>query len=136
MIKYIATIFTFFGVWFVASLLNGLLSGICIMLFNEEMGGGAETLPLSLLFSFLFSIPLVGIVWLVTTIAQVCGRKGHSLFQTILGATLICAFAGAIFFILTLGNEFNEAKYAVGFCVIFSALTAVLFFRNQFKTDE
>ena len=132
--KYITTFFTFFGVWFIASILNGLLSGICIMFFDSGMG--ASAIPLALLFSFLFSVPLVGIVWLVATIAQASGSKGHSLFQTILGATLICAFIGAILFIITLGNEFKQARYAVGLCVIFSALTAVLFFRNQLKTDE
>lgn len=133
--KYVQTFVTFFGVWFIASLLNGLLSGICIAVFSSGMGG-AGTVALAMVCSFIFSVPLVGIVWLITTIAQANGSKGHSLFQTILGTSLVCAAVGAVCFNYTIGTEFKEARFAVGLCIIISALSAVLFFRNQLKAHE
>ena len=133
--KYIQTFFTFFGVWFIASLLNGLLSGICIAVFSSSKDG-IGTVGLAMIMSFIFSAPLVGVVWLVTTIAQANGSKGHSLFQTILGTALVCSAIGAVFFICTIGTEFKEARFAVGLCIIIAALSAVLFFRNQLKGYE
>jgi ABC-type methionine transport system permease subunit len=129
--------FIFIGVWFIASLLNGLLSGICIAVFEKDtFNTAAGMILLSCIFSFVFSMPLVILVWLITTIARAYGRKGHSLFQIILNAAFFCALTGAILFINTLGNEFKEARFATGFCIIISALGAILFFRNQLKTNE
>ncbi len=125
------------GVWFTASLLNGLLGGICI----TGIGGNyfvnvPGTILLACIFSFLFSIPFVGFVWLVTVIAQVYQQKGHSLFQIILVTTFFCGAIGAIAFINVFGNEFKQAKFAAGLCIIFSAVASVLIFRTQLKNNE
>jgi hypothetical protein len=135
--KHIKTFFAFIGIWFVASVLNGLLSGICITINSPNFyTAGAGTVVLALLFSFICSAPLVGMVWLITTIAQCNGRKGQALFQLILGTALVGAITGAVFFITTFGKEFKEVRYIVALCIIASALGAVLLFRNQLKIDE
>lgn len=127
----------FIVVWFVASLLNGVLSGTCVALLEDHSFGVAtKNIGLSLIFSFILSVPFVGFVWLVTLIAQVKGRKGYLLFQTILSATIICSILAAIFFISTIGTEFKTARFVVGFSIILSAMCGVLFFRNQLKADE
>lgn len=131
------TIFTFLGIWFVASILNGILSGLCIeVVDNGTIGNAVGGITLSMIFSFIFSAPLVGLVWLITAITQSTGKDGHTVFQIALKSTLLCSVLGAVFFIYTLGNEFKEAKYFVGLCIIFSAFTAVLLFRKQLKTNE
>lgn len=127
----------FLGVWFIASLLNGLLSGISIAFidsssFNEAM----QNLAFSIFFSFVFSVPLVGFVWLVTAIAQLAGKKGDPLFQLILSTALFCALAAAVVFINTIGTEFKQVRYIVGLCIIISALGAILIFRMQLKRVE
>lgn len=130
--KHLSTFFIFMGIWFAASLLNGLLSGIYLGVFdNSQYGNG--TLGLSVFFSFVFSIPFVGAVWMVTTIAHLAGKKGYALFQVALGATVICAFAGALFFISAFNRDFNNSRYAVAAAILISAVSAVLLFRSPLK---
>jgi len=134
--KGIKTFVTFIGVWFVASLLNGALSGACLSIFgSEKFINSPGLILLSCVASFIFSVPLVGVVWLITVIAQSTGKSGHSLFQVVLAAALFCGLAGALVFIITLGNEFKEARFAAGACIIISAMSGVLAFRKQLKTD-
>lgn len=130
------TFLIFMGVWFTASFLNGLLSGICLAVFGaDSYAGTLGNIGLSYIFSFILSVPFVGFVWLVTIIAQANGQKGHSLFQTILSTTFICAGLAAIFFITTMGTEFKDARFVVGLCIIISAVSGILIFRNQLKTN-
>ena len=135
--KYLKTTLIFVGVWFIAALLNGLLSGISIMLIDSNsMNEGMGTLPLAVVFSFVFSAPVVGLVWFIVLMAQVAGKQGNQLFQFALGTAFFCAIAAALIFIYTLGTEFMQARFAVACCIIISALAAVLMFRKQIKTNE
>ena len=132
MMKYITTLFVFFGIWLLASFINGVISGICLSVMSSEEFGN-ETFSLSMVFSFLFSVPLVSIVWVVTTVAQLAGSKGLSLFKVVVLAAVCSALTGAGFFITAFNKDFKEASYAVGASIVFSAITAVTSFRNQFK---
>lgn len=135
--KYIRTTGIFFAVWFIASFLNGLLSGASIVLLeNNSLNAGVGTLCLAVIFSFLFSAPMVGMVWFATMMAQFGDKKGNDLFQFALGSTFICAIAGALIFIHTLGTEFMKARYAVGLCIIVSAMASALLFRQNIKTND
>ena len=135
--KQAKTFFIFLGVWIIASFLNGFSSGICISIFcPATYDTGAGYIAMSVLLSFVLSAPLVGLLWLLSVIAISTGKRGDLLFQFILKAALVLALVGAVFFVLGLGNEFKEARYAVGFCILFSAISPLLFFRKQLKTDE
>jgi len=134
--KYIKTTLIFAGIWFIAALINGLLSGLSIIFLGTAANANPGTLALSVIFSFLFSAPVVGFVWFITLIAQVAGKNGDDLFQFALGTAFICACAAALIFINTIGKEFMKARYVTALCIIISALTAVLIFRNQIKTNE
>lgn len=136
MSKYLKTTGTFIGVWFIASLLNGLLSGVSLaVLGSSSVNQGMGMVVLSFALSFVCSAPLVGIVWFVTMMAQLADKKGDALFQFVLSTTLFCSLAGALIFIFTLGTEFMNARYVAGLCIIISALASVLFFRKQIKTN-
>jgi hypothetical protein len=137
MYKYFKTFLIFFAVWFVASLLNGLISGTAIaMLDSASYNTASENMSLAFVCSYIISIPFVGLVWLVTVIAQAHGSKGTRLFQTILKSTLILSLSAAFFFINTLGNEFNHSKFIVGLSIVVTAVSSVLFFHQQFKSSE
>lgn len=137
MSKYLKTTGIFFGVWFIASVFNGLLSGISLAtLDSTSMNDAMGILVLSMFFSFVFSGPMVGFVWFVAIMAQLAEKRGDELFQFVLRSTLFCAITGAVIFIYTLGAEFKNARYVAGFCIIFSALASVLMFRNKIKTNE
>jgi len=135
--KYLKTSLIFAGIWFTASLLNGVLSGISILVLDSGgMNNGAGTLGLSIIFSFVFSVPMVGLVWFITLIGQAVDKKGNDLLQYILRTALFCSAAGALLFIYTIGTEFKNARILVGLCIVLSALASVLLFRNQIKTNE
>jgi hypothetical protein len=132
--KGIRTLTTFIGVWFVASLLNGILSGTCISISDSERFGAAGIIFLSCVLSFVCSIPLVGLVWLITAIAQSAGKSGYALFQVVLAAALFCGSIGALIFIVAFDNEFMEARFVAGACIIVSAMSGVLVFRKQLRS--
>ena len=135
--KVVNTILIFIGVWFVAAVINGVLCGISISIFDSgSFTDSAGKVMLSFTCSFLFSIPLVGLVWLVTVIAQAIGKNGHDLFQVVLTAAFIGGLTGALFFVTALGDEFKEARFAAGLCIIISAVSSVLVFRKQLKTED
>jgi hypothetical protein len=134
--KYIKLILIFTGVWLIAALANGFVSGILIIVLDDMYGkGGVGTLLLSLIFSFVFSAPVVGLVWFIALMAQIKNKRGHDLFQLVLGTTLIVASITAVIFIFSIGTGFMKARFFVALCIIFSALSAVLFFRKQIKTN-
>lgn len=134
---YLKTTLIFIGVWFSASLLNGLLSGISIAVLDGVwVHEGASAFGLSVVFSFLFSVPMVGLVWFITLMAQATGKKGNDLLQLALGTALFCSVGGAFIFFYTFGTEFKNARFLVGLCIIVSALSSVLLFRKQIKTNE
>ncbi len=134
--KFLKIFLVFIAIWFVASLINGVLTGACIGIFETELFGNAMgTVLLSIIFSFIFSTPLVGAVWLVTCIAQSYGKSGFALFQIVLKATLAVAFIGAMLFTNTFDKEFKKVNYALCACIIFSAMASVLLFRNKIKTN-
>ncbi len=135
--KYLKTSLIFAGIWFTASVLNGVLSGISMLLLDSGgMNHGAASLGLSVIFSFVFSVPLVGLVWFITLMGQVADKKGNELLQFVLSTALFCSMGGGLIFIYTIGTEFKDARFVVGFCIIFSALASVLLFRKQIKTNE
>lgn len=135
--KYLKTSLIFAGIWFTASVLNGVLSGISMLLLDSGgMNNGAGSLGLSVIFSFVFSVPLVGLVWFITLMGQVADKKGNELLQLVLSTALFCSMGGGLIFIYTIGAAFKDARFVVGFCIIFSALASVLLFRKQIKTNE
>lgn len=134
--KYLKTTAIFLGIWFIAAILNGFLSGMSIALLGSTTVDDAMgNLFLSFALSFVFSAPAVGLVWFITIVAQLTDKKGDSLFQFVLGATLFCSLAAALLFVVTIGRAFIDAKYAAGFSIVFSALSAVLFFRKNIKAN-
>lgn len=135
--KYIKTTLIFAGVWFMASLINGLLSGIAIIVLDDVYTkAGVSSLLLSVVFSFVFSAPVVGLVWFIVLIGQATDKKGDTLFQFALGTAFFWALAAALIFIFTVGTEFMNARFFVALSIIVSALVAILFFRKQIKTNE
>lgn len=135
--KYLKTTLIFAGIWFAASILNGVLSGISILVLDSgSMSNGSGTFGLSVIFSFVFSVPMVGLVWFITLMGQAADKKGNELLQLVLSTALFCSIGGGLIFIYTIGTEFKDARFIVALCIIVSALASVLLFRKQIKTNE
>ncbi len=136
MIKYLKTTLIFFVVWLIASVLNGLLSGATIAFFERSAKSpDMEEFLFSIVFSFLFSIPFVGITWFVTIVSQLNGSTGDSLFQFVLSTTLCLSIAAALFFVFTIGTGFMNTRYFVALSIIVSAFTSVLTVRKHIKAN-
>ncbi|MFN8252447.1 MAG: hypothetical protein U0V75_11260 [Ferruginibacter sp.] len=131
--KYVQNFFICLGIWFTAAIVNAILSTVMIVIL-EGSQSDPDVFGLSLLFSFLFSAPLACLLWLVALVAQLSGQEGAELFHTMLATAVICALAGAVFFIVSLGTEFKQSKYAVALSVIVAAIAAVMLFRNFIKS--
>ena len=135
--KYLKTTLIFAGVWFVAAMLNGIISGISIaMLDSGSTNDAMGNLMVSFVFSFAFSVPFVGLVWFVTIMGQVAEKKGDTLLQLALRTALFCSIGGAIIFIYVFRMEFATARFIAGPGIIVSALSSILMFRKQIKTNE
>jgi len=135
--KYVKITLVFFGVWFTASLLNGLLSGISIAILDSGSGSEAmQNFGLSVLLSFVLGAPATALLWFITIVARLAEKTGDELFQFVLGAALICSLIAALGFVFTLGMMFNNAKYIAAPGIVVSAMAAVLLFRKQIKTNE
>lgn len=135
--KYLQTTAVFIGIWFIAAFLNGLLSSIAIIVLEQTYTKmGESTLAMAIIFSFVFSIPVVGFVWFISLIALANGETGNHYFQFVLAASFCCAIAAGIIFILTMDTEFMHARFAVALCIVVSALAAVFLFRKQIKNNE
>jgi len=134
--KYIKTTLIFCGVWFIAALLNGLLSGISIAVLDSDSGNEAMgNLAMSVFFSFVFSAPLAVFVWFVTLLAQLADKKGQELFLLVLRTVLICSSLVALLFFHTLGTEFKNSRWLAGIAIVISAMSAVLLFRKPIKAN-
>jgi hypothetical protein len=136
MSKYVKIFLIFIGIWAIASVINGIISGICIGIV--ELGEPAATMGIILLAvmaSFVFSAPIAGVTWLITCIAQRNGKSGFELFKVSFLTALLCSATGAFLFIQLLGGEFKKVNYVLGVCIVFSALSSILLFRNKIKTD-
>jgi hypothetical protein len=132
--KYIRTTINFIGVWFVASLCNGLIAGTCIS-YMDTKSFNDIALGLALVFSLFCSLPLVGIVWLAAIIAQYNKCEKQKLLHVILATAICSGIAGALFYLKTFGTEFPHSKYAVCCSIIGASVFSTLIFRKQFKQD-
>lgn len=131
------TIATFIGVWFVASLTNGFLSGISITICDSGFfSNPVESVFLITIGSLIFSVPLVGVVWLTAVIAQATGKTGHAFFQLVLLTAFIAGIAGALFFNGLTGSEFNIVNYATGGSIIISATGSIIVFRKRLINEH
>ncbi|MGC4101669.1 hypothetical protein [Ferruginibacter sp.] len=129
------TFVIFMGVWFISSLLNGFITGACIMINGGAWFADSEgAIFLAIIFSFICSVPFVGLVWFITMLAQAHGREGHDLFQLVLKLTLFFGSVGAIFFFNTFGHDLKTASWAGAVSIIISSVTGVMVFRQQLKT--
>ena len=132
--KAVRTFIIFIGVWFISSLLNGIISGIVIMLGeNGWSSHNDDVIFFAMLCSFLFSIPFVGLVWFVTMLAQAHGREGHTLFQVILKTSIFSGVIAAIIFIKTFSADLKGISWLGAISIIVSSVSTVLFFRKPLK---
>jgi len=136
MSKYVKIFLIFIGIWAIAAIINGVISGICIGIIElNEPNALMGVICIAVLFSFVCSAPVAGLTWLITCIAQRKGKHGFDLFKVSFLSALICSSIAAFLFIQILGNEFKNVNYALGICIVFSAISSILLFRNKIKTD-
>jgi hypothetical protein len=129
--KYFRLTFIFIGVWFVASFINGILSSLLLRVFAKAE---VEEMELCILFSFIFSIPFIGLAWFIGIIACVNKTNGERLYEIILMTSFFIGFWGALFFAILLGFRFEIHSVLISLSIIVSAVSSILIFRKQIKS--
>ena len=131
--KYLRLTFIFAGVWFIASLINGVLStlafAICSSNASMEM---AVCIPLS----FLLAIPFVALTWFIAMIVSVNKVEGYRLYRIILNTAFLIGCAGAVFFKMVLYYEQDGSAMAIPISIIVSAVSSIMIFRKKIKATN
>lgn len=141
--NFIKTIVFSFSTWVIASLMNGILSGIFLELLGEESFRG-DHFPVSIVMSFLFSIPFIFIFWIGFLICLSAGIAGRSLFMSLLNLSLILSALAGLFFVFVIGRFLGAQAWVIGVIIMFSMLATMFIHRsvylsmfksNQFEKD-
>jgi hypothetical protein len=128
--KYIKLIAVFVGIWFIASLINGVISIVTIGLFENNNADIYFVMPAS----FIFSIPFVSFTWFITMIACMFGYIGEKLYQTVLHASFFIGIGAAIFFKLWMDGFIEQFSVVISIGIVISAVSATIIFRKKLKS--
>ncbi len=120
--KTIQTIIYSFTIWIVAALINAVLNATLLGFseFRNESWPGAFVL--ALIFSLLFSAPGILILWVVFLI----NMDEEELFKIILKSGILLSICTAIFFMCTLGRQFEEHSTLMAMFSVVSAIVAIM----------
>lgn len=129
--KYLKLTLIFICIWIVASVLNGLLSTLIIVVFDQRESSGV--IALSLLFSFIFSAPFVFVIWICGMVSMSITKIYDRVYRLLLYATFAISIAGAFLF-KDLFKEFKEASTPLSISVVLSAISSIMLFRKELKT--
>jgi len=128
--KYLKLTLLFIAIWFIASVINGLLSTLCITFLGDK--SGSEEALLSFIFSFIFSIPFVFVIWISGMISMSTLKTYDKVYRLLLYETFAVSIAGAFLF-RDLFKEFNGAAIGLEVSVVVSAVTTIMLFRKELK---
>lgn len=128
--KYLKLTLLFIAVWFIASVINGFLSTLCILFLGDKPD--SEEAPLSFIFSFIFSIPFVFVIWISGMISMSTIKTYDSVYRLLLYETFAVSLIGAFLF-RNLFKEFNGAAAGLEISVVVSAVTTIMLFRKELK---
>lgn len=128
--RYIKLIAVFIGIWFVASLINGVFSMVTLS-FEEKNNGDIDfAIPAS----FIFSIPFVFLTWFTATIACIAGCVGEKLYQTVLHISFLIGIGAGIFFKLCMDWLVGQFSIVIAIGIVISAVSATIIFREKLKS--
>jgi hypothetical protein len=127
--KYSKLVVVFIGIWFTASVMNGILSGIFILSTGNETS--VFIIPFIVVLSFIFSIPFIFITLIITGFL-LSVKAGENIFRTVLPVSFFVSIAGSLFF-KGMFDEFDKASTLLCVSVVVSSVTVVMIFRNKLK---
>jgi hypothetical protein len=128
--KYSKLVSVYGRIWFVASVINAVLSSFLILSSWDE--GVFFIFFLSLIFSFVLSMPILLIAMLLSSLL-LSVKVMKNIFQVVLLVTFFVSLAGALFFKAFL-HEVNKGPFPLCIAIVLSAVLAVIVFRNKLKT--
>jgi len=117
------------GIWFAASMINGIISSFIIMAPWHE--GGIIILCLSIGCSMLFSIPIVIAAMLVGSYLLSI-KKWENVFHVVLLLNFLASTIGAICFAWLFGMMY-KSSIPLGMSIVASSIIAVIFFQNKLR---
>ncbi len=137
--NFIRTIIFSFSTWVIASLMNGILSGIFLELVGEDSFSGHD-FPLCIAMSFVFSVPFLFIFWIGFLICLSAGYEGRGLFMILLKLSLILSVLAGLFFVFVIGRFTGLHAWGIAVIIVFSAVSTMFIHRSvylsMFKTNQ
>ncbi len=130
--KYFQSAFYSFTIWVLASIINGITSGLYLILSGKM---GPEALMGSLVFSLVFSLPGIFLFWIYFMIRLYKHSGGSKLFIELLNAALLVAIFSGIIFYQFLGNEFRSNNIVLMILGIVATLIALFVHRGTFLSS-
>ena len=131
--KYFRLTFIFIGVWIIAWLINGILSILAFAISSKNVDMEmAFCIPIS----FVFSMPFVGITWIVAMISAANDQKGERLYRIILLASFFIGCVGAVFFTIAISYWHDASSITIPIVIILSAVSSIIIFRTKIKATQ
>jgi hypothetical protein len=127
--KYSKLISVYGKIWFAASVINAVISSFLILSSWDE--GAFFIFFLSLIFSFILSIPILLIAVLLASFL-LSVKVTENIFQVVLLVTFFVSIAGAICFKGFL-HEVNSNSFSLCASIVLSAVLAVIIFQHKIK---
>jgi len=128
--KYFKLTLLFIAIWFIASVINGLMSTACLLFLGEE--SEKKNALLAFLFSFIFSVPFIFITW-ISGMIYMSSQKGYDkTYRFVLHETFAVSIIAAFLF-RNLFKEFKDASTGLELSVVVSAVSTIMIFRKELK---
>ena len=120
-------------IWFLTSVINGLLCGIILAVIKQNFAEIALDIILIFFLSLFFSMPGFFIFWLVLLNRIFFNTTGRALFRDALVAGFILAAATAFIGSGLFESEFSNHTSIPATCIIVSAITSIMLHFKHFK---
>jgi len=133
MANFFRVTFIYIGVWFFASLLNGLICCMGISTFSKSID---NNIFFCIVFSFLFSIPVIITNWLILAIVCGVGYRSDHLFRIALNTAFLTSFLYAFLIQDFLTSVIKAPPFVFYISIVISAIASILFFKKNFKNIE
>jgi hypothetical protein len=133
MSSYLKIIGRTFTIWLMASLINGLLCGICFTIINLNYAEIISYIIMIFFLSLFFSAPVFFVFWIILLFKISTYTTERALFRSALITGFILASVTAYLGSKMFSSEFGHYSFVPAACIILSAMSRIMLHFKPFK---
>ena len=122
-----------FTIWLKASLINGLLCGICFTIINLNYAEIISYIIMIFFLSLFFSVPGFFVFWIILLFKFSTSTTERALFRSALITGFILASVTAYLGSKMFSSEFDNHSFIPAACIILSAMSSTMLHFKHFK---